>query len=215
VPSLPDLTAQSPYFLPALAGGLVLLIVLLRLPFIGALIRTLFSLALLALVAVLLLERAPYDPTLARIAGRFGLDEQKVVGEEVRIAMSRDGHFHATVTINGVRRRMLVDSGATVTALSAGTAAAAGLEPDATLLPVVLRTANGTTTARTATVGELRLGNIVARDLKVVVSPALGDMDLLGMNFLGKLRSWRVEERTLVLVPHHPQPSVEPGASSG
>jgi aspartyl protease family protein len=60
--------------------------------------------------------------------------------------------------------------------------------------------------ARTATLEELNLGNIVARDLKVVISPSLGNMDLLGMNFLSKLKSWRVEEGTLVLVPHHPQP---------
>jgi aspartyl protease family protein len=25
------------------------------------------------------------------------------------------------------------------------------------------------------------------------------------MNFLSKLKSWRVEDGTLVLVPHHPQ----------
>ena len=25
------------------------------------------------------------------------------------------------------------------------------------------------------------------------------------MNFLSKLESWRVEGRTLILVPHHPQ----------
>jgi aspartyl protease family protein len=51
----------------------------------------------------------------------------------------------------------------------------------------------------------MRLGNIVARDLKAVVSPALGDMNLLGMNFLSKLKGWRVEGRTLIRVPHHPQ----------
>jgi aspartyl protease family protein len=28
---------------------------------------------------------------------------------------------------------------------------------------------------------------------------------VLGMNFLTKLDSWRVEGRTLILVPHHPQ----------
>jgi aspartyl protease family protein len=205
MPSIPDLSAQSPYFLPLLAGGLILLIILLRLPFVGALIRTLFTIALLAFVALLLIERAPYDPTLAQIASRFRLDGQQVVGDEVRIRMSPDGHFRATVSINGVRRRMLVDSGATVTALSQRTAAEAGLRLDDNILPIVLQTANGATTARTATVDELDLGNITARGLKVVVSPALGDMDLLGMNFLSKLKSWRVEEGTLVLVPHHPQ----------
>jgi aspartyl protease family protein len=83
--------------------------------------------------------------------------------------------------------------------------------------PVVLKTANGLAPARTGSVGELRLGNIVARDLKVVVSPTLGELDVIGMNFLSKLQSWRVEGRTLVLVPHRPQPerrSVRP-ASSG
>jgi aspartyl protease family protein len=206
IPSLPDLAPQSPWFLPSLAGGLLLLIILLRLPYIGALIRTLVSFGLLALVGLLLMERAPYDPMLAQIADRFALDSQEVVGNEVRIRMSPDGHFRADVTVNGVRTRMLVDSGATVTALSAATAARAGLELDDNILPVVLQTANGATAARTATVGELDLGNITARGLKVVVSPALGDMDLLGMNFLGKLKSWRVEGRTLILVPHHPQP---------
>jgi aspartyl protease family protein len=70
---------------------------------------------------------------------------------------------------------------------------------------VVLQTANGLAPARTGSVEELRLGNIVARDLKVVVSPAFGDMEVIGMNFLSKLASWRVEGRTLILVPHHPQ----------
>jgi aspartyl protease family protein len=201
----PDLNIHSPYFIPALIGGLVLLVILMRLPFIGALIRTVFTIALIGAAAVLLLQRAPFDPSLARIADGIGLDRQEVVGKEVRIPMSRNGHFMANVTINGVKRRMLIDSGATVTARSPSTAAAAGLEPEAGLLPVVLQTANGATQAQTTTIGEMRLGNIVARDLNAVVSPALGDMNLLGMNFLMKLKSWRVEGRTLILVPHHPQ----------
>jgi aspartyl protease family protein len=38
-----------------------------------------------------------------------------------------------------------------------------------------------------------------------VSAPGLGSLDVLGMNFLTKLDSWRVEGRTLILVPHHPQ----------
>lgn len=202
---IPDFDTQSPYILPMVAGGLVLLVILLRVRFIGTLIRTIFSLALIGVLAVILIQRAPYDPLLASVADRFNLDGQEVAGDELRIRMAPDGHFYANVTLNGVKRRMLIDSGATVTALSTGTAGAAGLEPEAGLLPVVMKTANGMTRADTATVDELRMGNIVARDLKVVVSPALGDMDLLGMNFLSKLKGWRVEGRTLILVPHHPQ----------
>ena len=188
-------------------GGALLLMLLFRLPVIGRLLRFAVSLALAALAIFLLVQQAPYQPELGRLAGRLGLDAQQVSGGEVRIRMAADGHFWADATINGVRRRMLIDSGATVTAISEKTAAAAGVEGSAAPVPVVLRTANGMAPARAASVEELRLGNILARDLKVVVSPAFGDMEVIGMNLLSKLASWRVEGRTLILVPNHPQPT--------
>jgi aspartyl protease family protein len=190
----------------ALVGALLLGLVM-RLPVIGRVVRLLFSLGLAALAFFLLLQQAPYEPHLASLASRFGLDRQEVTGGEVRIRMAGDGHFWADASVNGVRRRMLIDSGATVTALSEETAAAAGVAPSAAPVPVVLRTANGLAEGRTGTVSELRLGNVVARDLKVVVSPAFGNLDVVGMNLLSKLASWRVEGRTLILVPHHPQPA--------
>ena len=70
---------------------------------------------------------------------------------------------------------------------------------------VMLKTANGTVQARIASVTELRIGNIVARDLDAVIAPGLGETNVIGMNLLSRLASWRVEGRTLVLVPHHPQ----------
>jgi aspartyl protease family protein len=186
-------------------GGALLLMLLFRLPLVGRLLRFVFTLGLVALALLILVQQAPYQPQLGRVTERFGLDPQVVTGGEVRIKMARDGHFWADATVNGVRRRMLIDSGATVTALSERTAAAARVEGNPGLVPVVLRTANGMAPARTGSIEELRLGNIVARDLKVVVSPAFGDMEVIGMNFLSKLASWRVEGRTLILVPHHPQ----------
>ena len=121
--------------------------------------------------------------------------------------MAADGHFWVNASINGVKRRMLIDSGATVTAISDGTATSAGVTSGTNLAPVMLRTANGVAPARTGSIDELKVGNIVARNLKVVTAPGLGNLDVLGMNFLSKLQSWRVEDGTLVLVPHHPQPS--------
>jgi aspartyl protease family protein len=38
-----------------------------------------------------------------------------------------------------------------------------------------------------------------------VVSPAFGSVDVIGMNLLSKLKGWRVENNTLILVPNHPQ----------
>ncbi|PVE60072.1 TIGR02281 family clan AA aspartic protease [Arthrobacter sp. TPD3018] len=196
-------------------GQAVIYLLLLILP-ISALIarrvpvlRVALSLVSWVVIAGLLLvvitERERFDPYLQYVTRLLKLDDQNVVGEETRIRMSADGHFWAKVTIDGVNRRMLVDSGATLTALSTETATAASLDVRDSLIPIVLNTANGRIQARSATVRDLKLGDIVARDLPVVVSPAFGDTDVLGMNFLSKLKSWRVEGNTLILVPHHHQ----------
>jgi aspartyl protease family protein len=183
----------------------LLIMLLQRIPYVGRLIRFAFTAALLAFLIFILLQQAPYQPELARFTDKLGLDNQQVAGRELKVRMSPDGHFWVLASINGVKRRMLIDSGATVTALSESTARAADIDAGTALAPVVLRTANGAAPARTGSVDELRIGNIVARNLKVVTARGLGDLDVLGMNFLSKLQSWRVEDRTLVLVPHHPQ----------
>ncbi len=161
--------------------------------------------ALIVLLLFVVAQRGRFDPYLARVASVLKLNDQQVVGDEVRIRMSEDGHFWARVKLAGIERRMLIDSGATITALSTGTAAAAGLEVKRPMFPLLVQTANGQISADAATVAELTIGNVVARDVPVVVSSAFGDTDVLGMNFLSRLKSWRVEGRTLVLTPHKPQ----------
>ncbi|HEY6047528.1 MAG TPA: TIGR02281 family clan AA aspartic protease [Sphingomicrobium sp.] len=186
-------------------GAALLIGLLQRLPFVGRIFRTLFSLALLAFFIFIVLQQAPYVPELSRLTAGLGLDDQQVAGNELRVRMGSDGHFWVLASVNGVRRRMLIDSGATVTALSEDTASAAHIKAGVGLTPVMLRTANGLTPAHTGAIDELRIGNIVARNLRVVTAPGLGGLDVLGMNFLSKLQSWRVEDRTLIIVPHHPQ----------
>jgi aspartyl protease family protein len=203
---MPTITPEWQHLALYAIGAAVIILLLQRIPFVGRLIRFAFSLGLLAFLIFILLQQAPYHPELARFTAGLGLDDQRVVGKEVRVSMAPDGHFWVTGTINGVARRMLIDSGATVTAISETTARAANVDTGTGLAPVVLRTANGAAPAETGSVDELRVGNIVARNLRVVTSPGLGELDVIGMNFLSKLESWRVEGRTLILVPHHPQP---------
>lgn len=183
----------------------LLIMLLQRIPYVGRIIRFAFSAGLLAFLIFILLQQAPYQPELARFTDRLGLDDQRVAGRELRVKMASDGHFWVIASVNGVKRRMLIDSGATVTAISEQTAREARVDTGTGLAPVILRTANGSAPAQTGSIDELRIGNIVARKLKIVTSPGLGGLDVLGMNFLSKLDSWRVEGRTLVLVPHHPQ----------
>jgi len=192
----------------AVAALIVVNIVASRVPLIGTLLRF----AVWGVVAVLVIgavqQRSLFDPYFAKLTRFLKLepaDDQQVSGKELRIPMSRDGHFWVRARINGVERKLLVDSGATITALSVDTANAAGLAPERSPFPIVLKTANGPVAARTSRIATLRIGNVVARNLPVVVSPSFGDTEVIGMNFLSKLKSWRVEGTTLILEPHHPQ----------
>jgi aspartyl protease family protein len=188
------------------AVGIALIIMILqRVPVLGRLIRFAISLGLFAFLIFILLQQAPYQPELSRLTSSLGLDNQQVAGKELRVSMSPDGHFWVIASVNGVKTRMLIDSGATVTAISERTASAAGIDTGRTIAPVILRTANGAATAKIGSIRELTVGNIVARNLRIVSAPGLGNLDVLGMNFLSRLDSWRVEGRTLILVPHHPQ----------
>ncbi|SFP38977.1 retropepsin-like aspartic protease family protein [Sphingomonas rubra] len=179
----------------------------------------LYGIMILLPLSALVARRVPLGPTLKMAAAWVGiflvglvlvgqrdrfsglLSGQQVSGRDVRIAQASDGHFYATVTLDGVERRLLVDSGATTTALSLATARAIGLDLDESPFPAIIGTANGSVQARTATVKHVKIGGIAMDDVGVVVSPAFGDTDVLGMNFLSRLSSWRVEGRTLVLSP--------------
>lgn len=176
--------------------------------FAPGLARLLQGTANLGLAAALLL-------TIAQVARfttgsdfalpQMGMPRQSIEGSETHIPMAPDGHFWIKATVNGAPQRFMVDTGATLTAISPDTAYAAELERQSMRQQVMLRTANGTVAADLVTIDEMRFGNVVARDLDAVIAPGLGETNVIGMNLLSRLASWRVEGNTLILVPHHPQ----------
>ena len=156
--------------------------------------------AIFALLILLVGQRERLRPAWEAVTDFIGGYEQTVTGDTVRIQMSDDGHFYANAKVNGRTTRFLIDSGATTTAMNARTAAAAGVEISDPF-GAGIETANGRVVARRATIKTMELGGITAADLPVVVADEFGDTNLLGMNFLARLGSWRVEGRTLILEP--------------
>ena len=131
----------------------------------------------------------------------MGRPRQSTEGGRLQIAMAPDGHYWVEGTINGVEARFLIDSGATVTALSSQTARAAGIVADTRRLPVVMQTANGPVNAQRALIDELIVGPITMREVPVVVAPQFGEINVIGMNMLSRLESWQVRDREMILEP--------------
>jgi aspartyl protease family protein len=196
--------AEQP--LLALAVGAILLSVLGAMvrhavPLLGRLLQGAGNLGLVAALLLTTVQVARFTTGNDLALPQFGMPAQRVEGGETRVVMSNDGHFWLQADINGQPRRFLVDTGATLTAISQATAIETGVPQNPIRRSLVMRTANGSVEAELVTVGELRFGNIVARDLDAVVAPGLGETNVIGMNLLSRLASWRVEDNTLILVP--------------
>ena len=110
----------------------------------------------------------------------------------LRIDRAADGLFHAPVLINGRPISLVVDTGATVTVLTAADAARLGVRPGATPR-VTIRTAGGEAPMAWATARSLRIGtrDLAAIDVAVVARGL--DHSLLGQDVLSAGGILRVE----------------------
>lgn len=206
-PLLHHLLAQPLLALALLSMAAVLLGGLLRRasPMLGGLIRGLGNVGLFGALLLTVMQVMRVSEGVNLSLPQFGMPQQEVSGSETRVPLARDGHFWIHASVNGVPHRFLLDTGATLTAIAPGLAETAQVEPQPMRQPVMLRTANGTVPAQLATIRELKFGSVVARDLDAVIAPGMEGTSVLGMNFLSRLASWRVEGKTLILLPHHPQ----------
>lgn len=130
-----------------------------------------------------------------------GQARQRVEGDSLHVKLAMDGHFWVDADINGTSAKFLIDSGATVTAVSDDVARRAGLNIDNAAPGMAMQTANGVMVAKRASIAGLTVGPIRTTDLPIVVSDRFSGVNVLGMNFLSRLRSWRVEGDEMVLEP--------------
>lgn len=201
---------QSMVMLAALVAmvlGVLGSLVFRRLPALGRALRSVSTLGLMGVLLLVVLQLSRMDPRFEMAVPELGLPKQAVQGSETRVPLAPDGHFWLHAKVNGVPVNFLVDTGATLTAVSAETAERVGLEPRDAGIPVRMQTANGMVPAQLTTIDDLRFGSVAARGLDAIIAPGLGSTNVIGMNLLTRLASWRVEGRTMILVPHHPQPA--------
>ena len=193
----------------AMALGITGSLIGRRLPAAARLLRTVSTLGLMGVLVLVVVQLSRLDPRFSMAVPEIGLPEQVVDGGETRVPLAPDGHYWLRAQVNGHEASFLVDTGATLTAISEETARQAGLSPREGALPIRMQTANGAVAAQITSIGELRFGNVAARGLDAIIAPGLGETNVIGMNLLSRLASVRIEQGELVLVPNNPQPPLE------
>lgn len=187
--------------LAAVFTGIVGTALMRPVPFLGRLMRGGSTLVLASVLILVVLQISRFDPRFEMALPEVGLPQQIVEGGETRIPLAPDGHYWVRARVNGVPAAFLVDTGATLTTLNTDTAEAAGLRPRTGGIPIVMQTANGTVNAHVTTIDELSFGNVTARGLDAAIAPNIGPTNVLGMNLLSRLGTWRVERGTMILTP--------------
>ena len=119
-------------------------------------------------------------------------------GGIIEIPAGDNGHYHAEAEINGRPIRVLVDTGATMVALTHQDAEAVGIYLRPADFTRAISTANGIARVAPVSLDRVSIGDITVRNVRATVSePGRLETSLLGMSFLGRLA--RVDIRSGVL----------------
>ena len=152
-------------------------------------------------VAPMLLAAAMGDAGGASPPADAHADTPAISTHQATLRADRLGHFAANAVVNGRSTEMLVDTGASVVALTPATARRLGIHPAAGDYSISMSTANGVASAAAVTLDEIRIGDVTVREVPAVVFAGEGlGVDLLGMTFLKRLTRFEVGGGQLVLV---------------
>jgi aspartyl protease family protein len=167
--------------------------------------RSVIVFALLALAASVLVPRyatrmnAGSAPA-ALTAQPVGAVAAPLNSRSMVVPRDARGHFQVDGRIDGRQLSFMIDTGASVIALTASDAARLGIHPAQREFVAPVKTANGTVRAAPMQLDMVEVGDLVIRDVAALVLPdeALSD-NLLGLSFLSRLRRFEYSDGKLVL----------------
>jgi len=111
-------------------------------------------------------------------------------GRQIVLSSGNGGHFTTTGSINGRTTEFLVDTGATLVALSQAEAERLNL-PYRDGRRTQTQTANGVVPAMMLTLASVRIGDVEVRNVDAIVVPGQMSMVLLGNSFLTRFQMRR------------------------
>jgi aspartyl protease family protein len=125
---------------------------------------------------------------------------QPAAGSVVELKAGRNGHFNAEAEVNGRSIDVMVDTGATMIALTYEDAERAGLSLHKSDFTQSVTTANGVARVAPVTLDRVTIGDITVRNVPAAVAER-GRLktSLLGMTFLSRLSRFDMRAGILVL----------------
>lgn len=203
--SFPDVLSNSDNILHIVQAILILSIIILgisrkniQLSFVlkGTLIWLLIALAAVSGYSYRYQLQNYYYKVMGNIIPSMAI--QKGEGE-VNFRKGQNGHFNINAHVNGNKVRFLVDTGATMVALTARDAMKSGFDINRLNYNKRVSTANGVAFFASVRIGEMRVGDIVVKNVPAYIARTGLDSSLLGMSFLSRLREYEVTQDTLTL----------------
>lgn len=140
-------------------------------------------------------QAKPSPAVVAKPAPVAVFDDRSVV-----IPRDSRGHFQADARIEGQHVAFVVDTGASVIALTETDAARVGVRPRPSDYQATVTTANGKVKAAPVRLASVDVGGLVVRDVAAMVLPDESlSQNLLGMSYLSRLKRFELANGQMVL----------------
>jgi aspartyl protease family protein len=123
----------------------------------------------------------------------------QVSGDTIELRRGSDGHFHATLEVNGQPVRFMVDTGASGIVLSRRDAEKIGLDPGDLAYLGTAQTANGRVATAGVRLGLVRLGTFTDTNVPASVTEGGLDTSLLGMSYLDRFANIAISRDVMTL----------------
>ncbi|WP_395330232.1 TIGR02281 family clan AA aspartic protease [Novosphingobium sp. BL-8H] len=115
------------------------------------------------------------------------------------LTRAADGHFYADAAVNQHSTRFLIDTGASMVALTGADARAIGLDwSDSDVIPIG-QGASGPVYGVPVRLERIELGGTEVRDVRAAIVPEGLDVSLLGQSFLSRVGNVRIEGERMML----------------
>ncbi|MEM7662504.1 MAG: TIGR02281 family clan AA aspartic protease [Pseudomonadota bacterium] len=126
--------------------------------------------------------------------------EKQLTPDAAYIFRKEDGHYWSNASVDGTSVEFLVDTGASIVALTWRDAQRLRLKPKELDFRWSIRTANGETFGASVLLDSIRIGNVRIENVEaMVLKDGLLDHSLLGMSFLGELYSYEFKGDTMII----------------